>query len=310
MRYQSLTLRTVVLWRPDDDDEDGMDLIDGGNLPEDDECPISFDWVFAAIHHHLLGGRCHRHKKKVRRLSFVLGLVCLVASVFLTRSVVITLAPNLKHEMATATNDVNQVEWKKSKAYADSMRQSLLSNNVGMNDNLHHGKKERLFRHNEDDKTAKNEHNHIYDSKFRFDASYYAPEDINPHHNTHKVRLPKAIDQNLANVEDPFEQDVEVPYFLHIPRSAGSTIKDILGSCIHLTTASDVGSRNGHKRDPSLKIVQGDDGSYFVNVDTSTPEGIHMAKRLGLVESGLADMITTQYFHVGATLFSETKKGR
>jgi len=309
MRYQPITLRTVVLWRPDDDDHDNIDLIDGGNISEDDECPITFDWFFTAINH-LFRGRCYRQKKTVRRLSFFLGFVCLAASVFLTRSVAMTLTSNLNHGMSTATNDVNLVQGPKRNAYADATRQSLLSNNVGINDNLHHEKKERLFRHNKDDKTANTKRNNIHGSQFRFGASYYSPDDIDPYHNTHKVRLPKAIDQNLANVNDPYVEDAEIPYFFHIPRSAGSTVKDILGSCIHLTTASDVGSRNGHERDPSLKIVQSDDGSNFVNVDTSTPEGIHMAKRLGLVESGLADMITTQYFHVGATLFSKTKKGR
>jgi hypothetical protein len=34
----------------------------------------------------------------------------------------------------------------------------------------------------------------------------------------------------------------------------------------------------------------------FVNVDTTTPLGIHRAKQLGLAESGLADIISSPLF--------------
>lgn len=57
-------------------------------------------------------------------------------------------------------------------------------------------------------------------------------------------------------------------------------------------------------------MVHSDDGAAFVNVDTSTPEGIHRAKNMGLIESGLADVIVSQHLHPVATLFNPHKMGR
>ena len=47
-----------------------------------------------------------------------------------------------------------------------------------------------------------------------------------------------------------------------------------------------------------------------MNVDTSTVDGIKRAKNLGLVGSGLADVIVTQYLYAGATLFNPYQRGR
>ena len=45
-------------------------------------------------------------------------------------------------------------------------------------------------------------------------------------------------------------------------------------------------------------------------MDTSTVDGIARAKKLGLVESGLADVVVTQYLFAGATLFNPERRGR
>jgi hypothetical protein len=47
-----------------------------------------------------------------------------------------------------------------------------------------------------------------------------------------------------------------------------------------------------------------------VNVDTSTAKGIHRAKRMGLVESQLAQVIISQHLHPVATLFTADQPGR
>lgn len=83
-----------------------------------------------------------------------------------------------------------------------------------------------------------------------------------------------------------------------------------MGSCAGLVTASDVGARDGHALDANLTIVRDELGSRYVNVDTSTVNGIKRAKNLGLVESGLADVVVTQYLYAGATLFNPNKRGR
>lgn len=83
-----------------------------------------------------------------------------------------------------------------------------------------------------------------------------------------------------------------------------------MGSCAGLTTASDVGARDGHALDANLKVVTDELGSRYVNVDTSTVDGIKRAKRLGLIESELADVVVTQYLYAGATLFNPYQRGR
>ena len=84
----------------------------------------------------------------------------------------------------------------------------------------------------------------------------------------------------------------------------------ILGSCAGLTTASDVGARDGHAFDTNLTIVLDELGSRYVNVDTSTVDGIARAKKKGLIDSGLADVIVTQYLYAGSTLFNPYQRGR
>lgn len=138
-----------------------------------------------------------------------------------------------------------------------------------------------------------------------FQTTGDSEEDLSPGEN---VRLSKSL-QYLEDLETSL-RNTDVPFYFHVPRSGGSTVKDILGSCIGIVQASDVGARNGRKHDKALEVIQEENGSHFVNVDTTTAEGIHRAKKLGLVPSGLADIIVTQHLHPAATLFSTEQKGR
>lgn len=53
------------------------------------------------------------------------------------------------------------------------------------------------------------------------------------------------------------------------------------------------------------------DGSQYINVDTTTPEGIRRAGRLGLATSGLADVIISPRFHaVTSQIFNPSNPGR
>jgi len=122
------------------------------------------------------------------------------------------------------------------------------------------------------------------------------------------IEIPNSL-QHIADLNNlPFDQN-DIPFFFHIPRSGGSTIKDIMGSCLGLVGASDVGSRTNELGE-NLKIVSTKEGSRFVNVDTTTSQGIKRAEGLKLVQSGLADYIVTQHLHLAAGLFTEKYKGR
>ena len=48
----------------------------------------------------------------------------------------------------------------------------------------------------------------------------------------------------------------------------------------------------------------------YVNVDTTTPEGINHAKELGLAQSGLADIVISSFFFEAAGLFTTDFPGR
>ena len=122
--------------------------------------------------------------------------------------------------------------------------------------------------------------------------------------------VPKNL-RNLADVSGGTASAMDVPFFFHIPSSGGGSVKDILGRCYGLIEASDAASRrHGPNSPPSLEIFHADDGEAYINVDTSTTEGIQSAKNIGLVESRLANVIFSQHLHPAATLFNENQKGQ
>mmetsp|Transcript_21067 Transcript_21067/g.33065 ORF Transcript_21067/g.33065 Transcript_21067/m.33065 type:complete len:237 (-) Transcript_21067:883-1593(-) len=88
----------------------------------------------------------------------------------------------------------------------------------------------------------------------------------------------------------------ETVLFWHIPKSGGTTTKAIY-ECLHQTLASRVGSlpKFGHDKDEEIVAFHPwrDNGPTYVNVDTTGPVGIRHAEEMGLVPSGLADLIIT-----------------
>jgi len=98
-------------------------------------------------------------------------------------------------------------------------------------------------------------------------------------------------------------------FFFHIPRSGGQTVKDIIGKCLGKTLASEVGVRDGHGEDQTLQVVDVN-GANYVNVDTTSVDGLHRAAALGLAPSGLSDVITSSYFAEVGMLYDLYHKGR
>jgi hypothetical protein len=128
-----------------------------------------------------------------------------------------------------------------------------------------------------------------------------------------EISISKSL-KYLANVSDGGVNATDVPFFFHVPRSGGSTIKDIIGSCYGMVEATDVGGRgttgNLRQAPSSLEVVHSEDGAAYVNVDTSTAEGIQRARNMGLAESRLANVIISQHLHPAATLFNDDQLGR
>jgi hypothetical protein len=122
---------------------------------------------------------------------------------------------------------------------------------------------------------------------------------------------------HLARVDQPLSLN-DVPFLFHIPRSGGSTLKDIMGSCLGLVGATDVGARkdstgNKSMKDNEVDVVISKDGSRFINVDTSTEKGIHQAFKThpDILSHGLVQYLSTQHMHLATELlFSPTTRGR
>jgi hypothetical protein len=53
---------------------------------------------------------------------------------------------------------------------------------------------------------------------------------------------------NFKDSWDPWEA-TDMPVFFHIPKSGGSTIKDIMGTCHRFVLASEAGVTDGHDQD-------------------------------------------------------------
>jgi len=120
--------------------------------------------------------------------------------------------------------------------------------------------------------------------------------------------LPAAL-KNLRQIHDPMQQG-DMPFFFHIPRSGGSTVKDIMGTCLGLVIASEAGADHDHES--SLQIYSSPWGSKYVNVDMTTMQGIQRAEKLSMVQSmsGMAGLISSPHFYAGASLFNEWQQGR
>ena len=122
-----------------------------------------------------------------------------------------------------------------------------------------------------------------------------------------KITLPSTVNV-LANLMEPVATS-DIPIFWHIPRSGGSTVKDITTSCLMLVQASQVGVAIS-KDDTELKVVEDIEGGKFMNVDTTTPHGINRAVQFGLASSPDLDLVVTPYVYLVTKLFDENHRGR
>ena len=67
----------------------------------------------------------------------------------------------------------------------------------------------------------------------------------------------------------------------------------------------------GHDKDEELVVFETRGEMLTLNVDTISPAGMLRAKKMGLVESGLADLIVTTNINVAvATLYDDQNRGR
>lgn len=120
---------------------------------------------------------------------------------------------------------------------------------------------------------------------------------------------------HLRPVDSVPEPETEVVVFWHVPRSGGTNLKSIY-ECMGRTIAHKAGvdPRYGHASEEEVIAFRpwpGVSRASYVNVDTTSRQGVERARRLGVVPSGLVDMIVTSNpTYVVENLFDEAHKGR
>jgi hypothetical protein len=132
-----------------------------------------------------------------------------------------------------------------------------------------------------------------------------------PPFTTNESLIPSTL-KNLADLSDAYSKALkEVPFFLHLPKSGGTSVKHMYSDCYGLVEACESGVAEGHQRDITLKVVTLESGWKFVNVDTTTPMGIERASRFNLARSGKADLVVSPLPHdVTSKLFLKQHRGR
>ena len=121
--------------------------------------------------------------------------------------------------------------------------------------------------------------------------------------------IPQSL-RYLADLSTPYKSDKESPFFWHVPKSGGTSVKHMYSDCYNLVEACESGTSEGHDKDITLRVVQVN-GYRYVNVDTTTSKGIQRASRFNVVASRQAQMVVSPLLHEASLqLFSNRNKGR
>lgn len=116
--------------------------------------------------------------------------------------------------------------------------------------------------------------------------------------------------------EFPSDSESGIPFYWHIPKAGGSTMKQIMSVCYKLATACEVGLSHGlvpihpPQEKGELKVMVDQGGVKYVNVQVTNPAGIQYAKENNLAASGLVDVVSTHLFTGSLQLFTEDNKGK
>lgn len=122
--------------------------------------------------------------------------------------------------------------------------------------------------------------------------------------------LPLHIQTNLDSASIEHDHDHGTPFYFHILKSGGTSVKDMYAICYGMIVANEVGGKDRAGEEDKLQIVD-NDGARYVNVDTTEWEGIQRAKRLGFVESRMADVIFSPHVNeIAAELFTPEVPGK
>ena len=120
-------------------------------------------------------------------------------------------------------------------------------------------------------------------------------------------RLNRYPFNNLADVTELLGKN-DTGFYWQIPRSGGTTLRHIFGSCLDRVQASRVSRDYCDSESDTLEICETRLGR-FVNADPSDDPGIQRARELGLARSGLADVVVSSRFLHATSLFDNDGVG-
>uniref|UniRef100_A0A7S1Y445 Sulfotransferase domain-containing protein n=1 Tax=Grammatophora oceanica TaxID=210454 RepID=A0A7S1Y445_9STRA len=122
-------------------------------------------------------------------------------------------------------------------------------------------------------------------------------------------KVPAAL-RNLADLSLPYNPTTETPYFWDIHFAGETLAESVFSKCYTLVQSCEHGLKQPGYRNEELGVFEYNGGSY-VNVDTTTPDGIERAATLQLAESHLSNVVISPHLHLFTSqIFSPTSKGR
>ena len=113
----------------------------------------------------------------------------------------------------------------------------------------------------------------------------------------------------FLEVNDILTQDKTMGFYWQIPRCGGTTLKHIMGTCLKRVQAARTAADYCDMNSNELSLCTTKLGT-FINADPSDHLGIQRSDRMGLVRSGMADVVVSSRILHAATLFDQEHKGR
>ena len=97
-----------------------------------------------------------------------------------------------------------------------------------------------------------------------------------------------------------------------MPETGGNSIRGAIAGCHWLVQATGYGGKaaEAENDDAAVGLIYQEDNTPFVNIDSTTPEGIRHAKNRGFADAQVADVVVSPYLYESNELFTSTAKGR
>jgi len=129
------------------------------------------------------------------------------------------------------------------------------------------------------------------------DSGYSTPEILNG-------ISPNQMDENkFGDVNQSYDSGHDVPFLWYIPRSAATSLENMLTRCHGMVLAGTKGSTSGAAEEKTLRVFEAFPNEKYLNVNLATPEGIERAARLGVVETGVVGAVFASRLHQVSDIF-------